>query len=55
MQYYSAAKQFSVFAELMGAKNLDDNANVNIAINPGLNYFLSKNFSLETKLGSLSV
>jgi hypothetical protein len=52
--YYSAAKQFSVFAELRGAKNLDGNANVNIAINPGLNYFIAKNFSLETKLGLLS-
>jgi len=52
--YYSAAKQFSVFGELRGAKNLDGNANVNIAINPGLNYFVSKNFSVETTLGLLS-
>lgn len=52
--YYTAAKQFSVFAELRGAKNLDGNSDVNIAINPGLNYFISKKFSLETTLGLLS-
>lgn len=49
--YYTAANQFSLFGELRAAKNIDGNPNFNLQVNPGINYFISKNFSLETKLG----
>jgi len=51
--YFTPANQFSLFGELRFATNVgsDSSSNVNIQINPGFNYFISNNFSLESRLG----
>ena len=49
--YFTPANQFSLFGEFRVAKNIDGNPNFNLQVNPGINYFISKSFSLETKLG----
>ncbi len=54
--YHTPEKRFSFFGELGSRFNLDDelsptNGNVDISLNPGINYFISRKFSLESKLG----
>jgi opacity protein-like surface antigen len=51
--YFTPANQFSLFGELRVATNVDSDSgsNFNIQVNPGINYFISNNFSLETKVG----
>ena len=62
--YFTPASQFSLFGELGAAFGTDkftpvignvtkENSFV-VALAPGLNYFVSKNFSLETKIAVLS-
>lgn len=52
--YFTPANQFSLFGELGTTMNLDGGSNFNIQVNPGINYFISNSFSLETKLGLIN-
>lgn len=52
--YYTPENQFSLFGELRASNYVEGSSSFLVEVNPGINYFISKNFSLETKLGLIS-